>query len=558
MSFVKAVQNFSRLRTVVNILFKEGFGEFIGRLGFKTHLSFEKRVQTDESKKVPKSHMAVRLRRAMEQAGGAYVKLGQMLSLRADLIPQDYCDEFAKLQDGVKPISYSVVKKVVESEFGKPIDKVFVDFDKKPLAAASVAQVHKAKLKNGQIVAVKVQRPTIAKAFMADIQILQYIAGQAEKFIPEIRPFNPTRIVEEFEKYTKNELDFLSEARNIETFHKKYKYSQHIRIPRAYWDYTTSKVVTMTYLDGKKVSQMKNLTKKEKKKVAMIVYKSFMMQVFEMHTFHADPHPGNIFVLKDGKIAFLDFGIVGKLSPDLTDNIESMVIALVNGDIDRLAYSFIDLGMVEDIDIDKFKQDLYDSWAEYHGKSNDQINMRKFFGETFELARKYKIEYPGNFVLLAKAIITIQSMGETLYPESNFIQNVRPQAEKLLRKRHSPKRVLKEAKKNAFNLAWTFRKFPQDLRSLVTLIKKGATVKVDIDNKDVKHFTQELDRSSNRVTFGLIICGLVIAAGLIILSESGPIILGVPMLAWLCFAVVLMLSFALVISIVRENIGGEL
>jgi ubiquinone biosynthesis protein len=559
MGFVNAVKNFSRMREVANVLFKEGLGEVVERLGFKTHLTIEKRMQKGAFKKVKTSHLAVRLRRAMENAGGAYVKLGQMLSLRSDLIPENYCDEFAKLQDHVKPISYNTVKKVVEAEFGKGIERVFKTFEKTPLAAASIAQVHKATLRDGRVVAVKVQRPKVAKSFKSDIEILYYIAAQAEKYMPEIRPFKPTRIVKEFESYTKNELDFLQEAQNIEQFHKKYKYSQHIKIPQVYRDYTTSRVLTMSFLDGKKISELRRVKKEKKKKIALTVYNSFLTQVFDMRTFHADPHPGNVLLMKNGKVAFLDFGIVGKMSPELERNVEGMLIALVKGDLDMLAHSFIDLGIVEDINIEQFKEDLFNTWGKYHNVSNNQINMKKFFAESFALARKYKIEYPGNFVLLAKTIITVQALGEKLYPESNFIEIVSPKVERILKKRHSPKRIIKSARKNFFNLAWTFRKFPQDLRSLMHIVKTGARVKVDIENKDIKYFTQEMDRSSNRITYGLIIGSLTITAGLIILAKAGPIYAGIPFLAWIVVGLVVLLSLTLAYSIINENKrGGDL
>jgi ubiquinone biosynthesis protein len=557
MSFVRAVKNFSRLRDIANILFKHGFGELVERLGFKTHLPFEKKFQKEAFKKNPKKHTAIHLREAMEEAGGAYVKLGQMLSLRGDLTPKDFCEEFAKLQDHVKPIPYSQVKKVIETDFGKPIEKIFLEFDKKPIAAASIAQVHKAKLKNGQIVAVKIQRPQIREKFKADIQILYYIAGQAEKYIPEIRTFKPTRIVKEFETYTKEELDFLSEARNIDTFYSKYKYNQQIKIPKVFWDYTTSRVLTMTYLDGKKVSEMKRLSKEEKKHIALTIYNSFLTQAFDMHVFHADPHPGNIFVLKNGKIGLLDFGIVGRLSPDLSKKVELMLIGLVKGDLDYLSQGIIELGFVEEIDIDQFKEDLFNTWGKYHGEDNNKINMREFFAETFTLARKYKIEYPGNFVLLTKAVITVQSLGEKLYPQANFVKIVSPRVEKILRKRHNPKAMVKSAKRNVADLAWTLRNLPQDLRSLMHIVRRGGPVRVDIENEDIQYFTREMDRSSNRIAFSLVISGITVTTGLIILANAEPKLLGIPVLAWGGFGLIVFLAMVLTWSIFNENKGEK-
>ena len=345
MSLVKAIRSFSRLRQIVNILFTYGFEEIVDELRFRSHLPFEKQISKKKSKKSRSTH-AVRLRKAMEEAGGAFVKLAQMLSLRSDLIPQEYCDEFAKLQDSVKPFAFSKVKKIIEEDFGKPINKVFMEFEKEPIAAASVGQVHKARLKSGQWVAVKIQRPDIKKIFKSDVDILYYLAEQAEERIENLRRFKPRRIVQEFENYTKKELDFKLEAKNIDIFFKKYKYSHYFKIPRVYWEQSSSRVVTMTFIDGKKISEMKKLDEKDKKRLTLLVYRSFIDQVFNMHIFHADPHPGNIFLMDNKKIAFLDFGIVGRISPDLAMSVEMMLIGLVKGDLDMLAQSFLDIGVI--------------------------------------------------------------------------------------------------------------------------------------------------------------------------------------------------------------------
>ena len=558
MSLIRAVRSFSRLRQIVNILFKEGFEELVEELRFKSHLPIEKQIGIQKGKIKKYDSRAVRLRRAMEEAGGAFVKLAQMLSLRSDLIPNEYCEEFAKLQDSVKPFPYSQIKKIIEEDFGKPIHRIFKEFDKTPIASASVSQVHKAKLKSGVTVAVKVRRPHIQKVFQSDIDILYYLAEQAEKYLKDVKQFNPTKIVKEFEKYTVKELDFTQEAKNIQVFYNKYKYSQHIRIPAVHLDYTSNRVITMKFIEGKKVSEMKDMNEKEKRRVTLLIYKSFIEQVFNMHVFHADPHPGNIFIEKDGKIAFLDFGIVGRISPDMAHQVELMIVGLVKGDLDILAESFIGLGaMNEDVDVDKFKEDLYEAWAQYHGSSLKEMNMGSFFSDSFNLARKYNVEYPGSFVLLTKAVITTEGIGRQLYPEANFVKVCGPKVEKILLKQRSPEKLAKGLERNALKWADTLKKFPQDLRTIMYILKHGAKVKLDVDHKELNQLTLEMDRSSNRITFGLLIGGLMIAAGLIAVAGVPPVIWGVPLLSWIAIGICLMLSFVLMISMMRENKGGE-
>lgn len=556
MAFISAIRRFSRLKEIVNLLMKEGFEEIVEQLHFHTPLLLNK--ATLEKQKKATSDIPVRLRRVMENSGGALVKVGQMLSLRADLIPQEYCDEFSKLQDAVKPFPFSQVKSILEAEYKKPLKNIFKEFEEKPVASASVGQVHRARLKSGELVAIKIQRPEIKRTFEADIDILQYIAEEAEKYLPLLKPFKPKKIVEEFQKYTEKELDYLAEAKNIQVFYEKYKYSTQIKIPKVYSEYTTHKVIVMEFIEGKKISEIDSLTKEEKKKIALTVYKSFIEQVFDMHTFHADPHPGNIFLMKNGKIAFLDFGIVGRLSPDLRENIEFMLVGLVKGDLDFLLKSFMGLGMVEDIDEQKFKEDLFEAWGEYHGSSLKQINMKRFFASTFDMGRKYNIEFPHNFVLLVKAVITTEGFAKQLYPESNFIEVCKPQVEHLLEKEKDPKNLYHAFKKGAFEFTTSMRRFPQDLRTLVHVLKKGSKVKVEIDHKELNDLTVELDRSSNRLTFGIIIGGLFITTGLLIVADLSPKIFGLPLYAWVTSILILILSFILTVSIIREKRRGEL
>ena len=305
MKFRRAYRDAKRVKDVVNILLKQGLGYSIEKMNLKSHLTFGKKTK-DVSKRVSTQ---VKLRKAMEELGGTFIKFGQLLSIRPDLIPESYCEEFAKLQDNVRPFPYEQVKDVIEKDFKKPIHKVFIHFEKTPIAAASVGQVHMAKLRTGETVAVKVQRPNINQIFESDIDILYYIANLAEKHIPELKDYNPVAIVNEFENYTKRELDYNLEGKNIDVFYKNFVGSKTIKIPRVFLSYTSKRVLTMEYIDGININKYK-ATKEEKKKIIKNLLSCFMKQILEDGFFHADPHPGNIFILKDHRIELLDFGIV--------------------------------------------------------------------------------------------------------------------------------------------------------------------------------------------------------------------------------------------------------
>ncbi len=552
MGFISAFKRFSRLRVIVELLIKEGFEDVSSRLHFNTPIHFGEKLNI-KAKKNLQGNTAERLRIVLEEAGGAFVKLGQMLSLRSDLIPQEYCDEFSKLQDAVKPFPMHQVRKIIQEEFGKPINRIFEEFDPVPIAAASVGQVHKAKLKNGEIVAVKVQRPDIQKVFEADIDLMYYIAEEAGKHWPDFKAFKPKELVKQFEEYTKKEMDYLTEGKNIEVFYNHYKYHSHIKIPKVYWEYTTKRVLTMEYIDGRKISVIDDLGIEQKKKIAMLVYKSMLTQVLEMRVFHADPHPGNIFWTKNAKVAFLDFGIVGRLSPDMAENVELMLVGLVKGDLDSLAQGFIEMGVVDDIDENKFKEDLFEAWAEFKGSSLKQMNMKRFFENTFNLARKYELNLPSNFVLLSKAVITAEAFGKQLYPNSNFVEVCQDEVDKLLKKERDPKIVYGSLKKKFFDIGINLKRFPGDLRNMMRVLRKGTKVKLEIDHKELGELNEELDKSSKRVTLGLILGGLLIATGLFTATGLEPKYYNIPLFAIISGGITIVMLLIFIISMMKKG-----
>lgn len=552
MGFISAIKRFSRLREIIELLIKYGFEDVISRLHFNTPMHFGNKLDI-KAKRKTEGTTAQRLRIVMEEAGGAFVKLGQMLSLRSDLLPQEYCDEFAKLQDSVKPFPMYQVRKIINDEFGKSINKIFLEFEETPIAAASVGQVHKAKLKTGEIVAVKVQRPDVSKIFEADIDLMYYIADEIEKYWSEFKVFKPKELVRQFEDYTKKEMDYLAEGKNIEVFYNYYKYHSHIKIPKVFWEQTTKRVLTMEFIDGRKISVIDDLGVEQKKKIAMMVYKSMLIQVLEIRVFHADPHPGNIFWTKDARVALLDFGIVGRLSPDMAENIELMLVGLVKGDLDSLAQGFIEMGVVDDIDESKFKEDLFEAWAEFKGSSLKQMNMKRFFENTFELARKYELNLPTNFVLLAKAVMTAEAFGKELYPESNFVEVCREEVDKLIEKEKDPKVIYSSFKKKFFSIGLNLKRFPEDLRNMMRVIRKGTKIKLEVDHKELGELNQELDVSSKRVTLGLIVGGLLIATGLFVATSVEPKYYNIPLLAIISGGIAIVMLLIIIIQMIKKG-----
>ncbi len=557
MTFSQTMRNLQRIKQIANVLLRHQMGYAVDRLNIRSALSFRDKFHPADQ---PKAGIPERLRLSMDELGGTFVKLGQLLSLRYDMLPKEYCDEFSKLQEGATPFAFSQVKQIIEKELGKPINQVFKEFDQQPIAAASIGQVHKAILRDGTKVAVKVQRPNITAIFEADIDLLFNLARMTDKRFPELREYNPVGIVQEFERYTKRELDYLIEAKNIEIFHDNFKDDKTIVIPKVHWECTTSRVLTMQFIDGCRISEMQKFSKMhaDKEHIVKNVVNAFMKQVLEIGVFHADPHPGNLFVVRDSVVAMLDFGIVGKLTPELRDKIGDMLIAVVRKDVEMLVESIVEIGIVsDDVDLKEFKEDLIDRLGDYYGTSLSQLNTFNFFFDALAVARKYKMKFPTAYVLLIKAIVTTQGFVNKLAPEFNFVEECRPAVERIMAKKARPAYVLDSIKRNARSLRYIVTEFPKDLSSLVRTLRKGPVINLDIDNRDIKKLSHELDSSSNRITFGMIIAALVMASALFTLAKLEPMWHNMPVAAIISMAAALLVAFFLVISILREQKGGE-
>ncbi len=316
----------------------------------------------------------------------------------------------------------------------------------------------------------------------------------------------------------------------------------------------------MEYIPGIRVSEMQKFKKLhiDRKKVGKNVVNSFIKQVLEVGVFHAVPHPGNVFVVKDSVIALLDFGIVGKLTPELKDKIEDMLVAIVTKDVEALAQTIIDIGIVDDgVDLKQFKEDLIDRLGDYYGASLSQLNTVNLFFDALAIGRKYKMKFPTAYVLLIKAIVTTQGFLHTVAPELNFIEECKPAVEKIMLRKGKPSQVLNSMKRNARNLKYFVTEFPNDVTSLLRTLRKGSLINIDLDNKDIKKLTHELDTSSNRISLGMIMAALIVAAALFAQAKLEPIIYGIPIASLISIGAALFVGFCLIISILREQRGGE-
>lgn len=383
------------------------------------------------------------VRLVLEEMGGGFVKLAQLLSIRPDLIPREYCDELSKLQDSVKPFPFNDAKKIIETSLGNKINKIFSHFNSSPIASASVGQVYNAVLKSGEHVAVKVKRPGIEKVFEEDIALMEFVAGTI-KNIHGVDIVDPEEIVLSFKEYTSTELNYIEEGKNIQLFYENLK-NTGVKIPKFYPEMSSNDVIVMEFIDG---HELKNVSEKPgfrqfKEKVAKDIFNIFLKQVMVDGVFHADPHPSNILVMpgKEKKIALLDFGIVGRLTPALKAEIVRLFISLNEKDIEGVITAMLHMNMVSS-DNDEIRKDMRNMLGPYYGAGLNKIDFPKLFFQSIKVARKHKIKVSRDYVLLGKAVLTVESVCVSLYPKFNFVEESKPFVTRLSIHEYSPSRFI--------------------------------------------------------------------------------------------------------------------
>jgi len=550
-------RNAKRLRQIVLVLVKYGLEHFFDRPSLERYSKIGKKILRvkQEDKKIKQLSLPQRARLVLEELGTTFIKLGQVLSTRPDLISPKFTEEFGKLQDQVAPFSYDKVEEQIKNELGKSTKELFVEFEKKPIAAASLSQVHKAKLPNGKIIAIKVQRPQIEKIIEADLAILFNLAKFLEKRILGIRLYQPIEIIEEFARIIKKELDFIQEGHNINKFRANFKDSQTVRVPKVYWRFTTSRVLAMEFIDGIKISEITKIKngKFDRKKIARRGVDVVLKQIFEDGFFHGDPHPGNIFVLKNNIIVLLDCGMVGYIDEETMNNMADLLIAVVAKDTNKIIKSFVEMDIInEEMNLKELRTDIKEFVNKYYGVPLKQLEIGKIGEEVLEVMIRNHIKVPSELVLLIKALVTIEAIGRKLDPEFDMVSHVKPFVKKLIQKRHSPSQVWKKGADFLTDSIRLFWSLPEEFRWLVRKLKQGE-LNIGFRHKGLEKLINSMDKASNRFSFSIIIASLIIGSSLIIQSDKGPLLFDFPALGILGFLVAAILGLGLVISILRSG-----
>lgn len=512
-------------------LMRHGFGYMVEELGLYHLLSLPRRIVTQEV------HAALtlgeRIRRVLEDLGPTFVKLGQLASTRSDLLPEPIIAELVKLQDSVAPFSAETARSIVEQELDQPLNEIFEAFENTPIAAASIGQVHRAVLHGGQSVAVKIQRPGVTRTMSRDLEILHDLSALAEKRLDWAKQYGLTRMVEEFSRSLLAELDYAQEGRNAERIAAQHteQAKPKVAIPTIYWDYSSARVLTMEYVSGITLNRREELLKRgmKLKAIAQQLVEMMLDQIFIHGFFHADPHPGNVMLLDNGKLALIDFGMVGRLNEEMKDSLSALVIALMRRNTDSMVRAILRLGVIpENTDRAVLRDDVERLRESYYDIPFNQISIGKALNDLFGIARKHRLVIPPDLAMLGKTMLTLEGVVANLDPSFSIVQMAEPFGRQLLQQRFSGSRIQRKLLGGVADLAESLVELPSQARQLSALLSSGK-LKVEVGLPELKNLEHKFSRVGNRLSFSLVLLAFsIIMAGLII----GSSLRGEPSLLW--------------------------
>jgi ubiquinone biosynthesis protein len=512
------VKELWRLGKIIRIFVKHGLGDISERL-FKR--SEKEPVDQKQEEWTVKNGFPSpqRIRRVLEELGPSFIKLGQLMSTRADIFPPEYIEEFTKLQDQVPPVPFSDIKKVIEQELRRPLEEIFKEFTPKSMAAASVAQVHLGKLFSGEAVAVKVIRPNIDKEIRKDIRLMYAIAKRAENVSEIARVIGAVNLVKEFERVIFKELDMYIEAGNIDKFANNFKSDDEIYIPEVYWDYTTKSVLTMEHIPGIKMDQVDVIRAHDMdpKDIAMIGLRSFSRQLMEFGLFHADPHSGNTIVMFDGRVSLVDFGITGYLDDETMHQIAFLLLGYAEHDYDMVMDALMGAGLIDEetMDLKKFRRDLKDMSESFYGRSLQTISVVEVYDQIVQLIYKYKIRMPRNLLLLFKTVIQTEALGKILGSDASILEVTKPYAKKLIERGYLRKNVLKNMRKDAISMGSRMKMIPKLVHDILNQTARGKQ-RIELQHNGFQDMSGRFVKSINRLIIGLVISASLIAGAMVL------------------------------------------
>ncbi len=549
------VGKIGRYRKIIAKIIAYGFDDFLVHLGIIKGPSMIRRFQKRGVTVSPKDPMAVRLRFLLEDLGPTFIKLGQIMSLRSDILPDDYTDELANLQASALPLPGEEIITEIEQSFQKPLNELFSWFDPSPRASASIAQVHRAKSLDGRDLAVKVRRPRIVNLIETDLSILRDLAELAEKYLPSFKIYGPVKIVDEFSRSIRMELDFYHEGRAFDLFRKSFESQEDIIIPRVYWETSNSTVLSMSYIEGQTVGEfiVDNIPEEQRRHLADLGVNYILTQLFKLGFFNADPHPGNFIVTPDGKLAPLDFGMVGFIDRSMKEALFSLFEGFVRRDPNKIVQTFLRMDFIEEeTSIHDLRHDLNNLINYYYSMPLSHIQAGKIIEDLSRIIRTYRISLPADFALTLKVILTAEGLGRELDPEYNIIEATRPFIHDYMRERLKPGERFSDSIDFLRETVTFVRALPSDASMVLKKLRAGK-LRMELEVKGLDTTTRELDKSFNRLSFAIVIAGLLVGSAFMNQSDGGIRVFGFSLLALAGFVLAGILGLWLIIGIIRSG-----
>ncbi|RNC73190.1 MAG: AarF/ABC1/UbiB kinase family protein [Desulfuromonadales bacterium] len=549
------IRSLRRYRQIVRVLFKYGFDHALELMGLSQFVARGRKLFRRPEAELAALSPARRMRLALEELGPTFVKLGQILSTRPDVIPRSFVLEFAKLQDQVPSFPFEAVEDQIRAELRREPEECFAFIDTEPLAAASIAQVHRARLITGEEVVIKVRRPGVVELVESDIDAIMGLAVLAERHLPGSDIYDPVGLVKEFARTIRREMDFSREAHTIEKFAGNFAGDPTLYFPTVHWGFTARGVLTMEYIDGIKVSDMATLDAAglDRTLIARRGANAFLAMVLSHGFFHGDPHPGNVLILPNNVICLLDYGMVGRLDAQLKGYLTDLLMAIVGRDVDEVISLLLYSGEITDaLDTRALKRDLTGLIDDYYEVPLREIEVGRVLMEFLEVITTYRIKFQADLMLLAKALVAVEGMGRELDPEFDMVEYLRPFMKEAVRERVSPRQVMKELSSHVLSYATLARNLPRDLKEFLNRINRNK-FKIDLEHRGLDRFIRELDKSINRLSSSLIIAALIVGSSIVMQTDKGPKLLGFPVFAFLGYTIAGFIGLYWVIAIIRSG-----
>jgi ubiquinone biosynthesis protein len=542
----------ARYRKVIQTFVKYGFEDLVAERSLKNFLKPKRRPRKTDSRTRPE-----RVRLLLEELGPTYVKLGQLLSNRRDILPPDWIRELEHLQDEVPPLPFEAMQKLLKEELMGEEEQYFRFIEKEALASASIAQVHRAELYNGERVVLKMQRPGIRKTIKEDFAIIRDVAGLLVRNIKELEHYQPFRLIDSFEEALLEELNFKREAININRFKENFKDDDRLYVPKVYQKLSTQRLVCMEEIKGTKISDIQQLKERQPDtfdNLARVGTDLYFRQIFEHGFFHADPHPGNLYVLNDGRLCFLDFGIMGTLLPQEQDDLAELIIHMARKNINRIAHTLQKMAITASIpDKRAFERDLHEMLEMFATVSLTDFPLSERIQRFKNILVENTIELSPNYYLLMRAMVILEGVAEHLDPGYNAFGNLQRYSKELFLKRYNPKNMASRSWEMLEDGALFIRDLPADAKSIINKMKEGR-FQMEFKHQNLEGLYQTFDVVSNRISVAILVAALIIGSSLIVLANIPPYVFdNVPIIGFIGFVISGLLGLWLVISILRSR-----